>query len=112
MAASEISVNFTGFCKYLMNSYNLVPRAIMSFSCRTQPPVMTLVPTYTFVGNLFQAFVMYARVGLRGSRRFGLVLTGTLLCLARNINQLHLNYYVGLSLFKDVRAYAYASKES
>ena len=49
----------------------------MSFSCRTQPPVMTLVPTYTFVGNLFQAFVMYARVGLRGSRRFGLVLTGT-----------------------------------
>ena len=56
---------------------NLVPRAIMSFSCRTQPPVMTLVPTYTFVGNLFQAFVMYARVGLRGSRRFGLVLTGT-----------------------------------
>ena len=23
---------------------------------------MTLVPTYTFVGNLFQAFVMYARV--------------------------------------------------
>ena len=52
---------------------NLFPRAIMSFSCRTQPPVMTLVPTYTFVGNLFQAFVMYARVGLRGSRRFGLV---------------------------------------
>ena len=46
----------------------------MSFSCRTQRPVMTLVPTYTFVGNLFQAFVMYARVGLRGSRRFGLVL--------------------------------------
>ena len=39
---------------------NLVPRAIMSFSCRTQTPVMTLVPTYTFVGNLFQAFVMYA----------------------------------------------------
>ena len=39
---------------------------------------MTLVPTYTFVGNLFQAFVMYAQVGLRGSRRFGLVLTGTL----------------------------------
>ena len=56
----------------------------MSFSCRTQLPVMTLVPTYTFVGNLFQAFVMYARVGLRGSRRFGLVLTGTSLCLARN----------------------------
>ena len=25
---------------------------------------------------------MYARVGLRGSRRFGLVLTGTSLCLA------------------------------
>ena len=48
----------------------------MSFSCRTQLPAMTLVPTYTFVGNLFQAFVMYARVGLRGSRRFGLVLTG------------------------------------
>ena len=64
--------------------HNLVPRAIMSFSCRTQPPVMTLVPTYTFVGNLFQAFVMYARVGLRGSRRFGLVLTSTSLCLARN----------------------------
>ena len=63
---------------------NLVPRAIMSFSCRTQPPVMTLVPTYTFVCNLFQAFVMYARVGLRGSRRFGLVLTGTSLRLARN----------------------------
>ena len=38
---------------------NLVPRAIMSFSCRTQLPVTTLVPTYTFVGNLFQAFVMY-----------------------------------------------------
>ena len=56
----------------------------MSFSCRTQPPVMTLVPTYIFVGNLFQAFVMYARVGLHGSRRFGLVLTGTSLCLARN----------------------------
>ena len=56
----------------------------MSFSCRTQPPVITLVPTYTFVGNLFQAFVMYARVGLRGSRRFGLVLTGTSLRLARN----------------------------
>ena len=56
----------------------------MSFSCRTQLPVMTLVPTYTFVGNLFQAFVMYARVGLRGSRRFGLVLTSTSLCLARN----------------------------
>ena len=32
----------------------------MSFSCRTQLPVMTLVPTYTFVGNLFQAFVMHA----------------------------------------------------
>ena len=47
--------------------------------------IMTLVPTYTFVGNLFQAFVMYARVGLRGSRRFGLVLTGTLTQrLARN----------------------------
>ena len=30
----------------------------MSFSCGTQLPVMTLVPTYTFVGNLFQAFVM------------------------------------------------------
>ena len=56
----------------------------MSFSCRTQPPVMTLVPTYTFVGNLFQAFVMYARVGLRGSKRFGLVLTGTSLRLVRN----------------------------
>ena len=60
---------------------NLVPRAIRSFSCRTQPPVMTLVPTYTFVGNLFQAFVMYAQIGLRGSRRFGLVLTGTSLSL-------------------------------
>ena len=30
---------------------NLVPRAIMSFPCRTQLPVMTLVPTYTVVGN-------------------------------------------------------------
>ena len=50
---------------------------------------MTLVPTwtYTFVGNLFQAFVMYARVGLRGSRRFGLVLTGTSLRLARARNR-------------------------
>ena len=36
----------------------------------------SLDPTYRFVGNLFQAFVMYARLGLRGSRRFGLVLTG------------------------------------
>ena len=26
---------------------------------------VTLVPTYTFVDNLFQAFVMYAQVGLR-----------------------------------------------
>ena len=44
------------------------------------------MPTCTFVGNyyLFQAFVMYARVGLRGSRRFGLVLTGTSQCLATN----------------------------
>ena len=33
-------------------------------SCRTQPPVMTLVPTYKFVGNFFQAFVMYAGLGL------------------------------------------------
>ena len=44
----------------MVNNLNLVPRAIMSFSCRTQPPVMTVVSTYTFVGNLFQAFVMYA----------------------------------------------------
>ena len=27
-------------------------------------------------------------------------------------DQLHLNYHNGLSLLKDVRAYAYASKES
>ena len=95
---------------------NLVPRAIMSFSCRTQPNlvlkaisvpardephhtkyllavkpfaerqqmpwgrgwtqplVMTLVLTYTFVGNLFQAFVTYAGLDLPGSRRLGLVL--------------------------------------
>ena len=59
----------------------------MSFSCRTQPPVMTLVPTYTFVCNLFQAFVMYARVGLLSSRRFGLVLTGTSQRWARNRRQ-------------------------
>ena len=59
---------------------SLVPRAMMSFSCRTQLPVMTLIPTYTFAGNLFHAFVMYATVGLRGSRRFGLVLAGTWLC--------------------------------
>ena len=58
---------------------NLVPRTIMSFSCRTQPPDKTLVPTYRFVGNLFQASVMYARADLRSSRRFGLVLAGTLL---------------------------------
>ena len=70
--------------KILRANINLVPRAIMSFSCGTQLPVMTLVPTYTFVGNLFQAFVMYARVGLCGSRRFGLVLIGTSLFLARN----------------------------
>ena len=56
----------------------------MSFSCRIQPPVMTLVPTYTFVGNLFQAFVIYAGVDLHGSRRLGLVLAHTLLLLARN----------------------------
>ena len=75
----------------------------MSFSCRTQLPVMTLVPTNIFVGNLFQAFVMYARLGLPGSRRFGLVLTGTSTVLGqKQIDQLHLNYYDGLSLFKDV----------
>ena len=71
----------------------------MSFSCRTQLPVMTLVPTYTFGGNLFQAFVMYARVGLRGSRRFGLVLAGaSSLCLATNIDQLYLMASARLSL--------------
>ena len=56
----------------------------MSFSCRTQLPVVTLVPIYTFVGNLFQAFVMYAGVDLRGSRPLGLVLAHTLLLLAGN----------------------------
>ena len=56
---------------------NLVHRAIMSFSCKIQSPVMTLLPTYRFVGNLFQASVMYVGVGLRGSRLFGLVLAGT-----------------------------------
>ena len=89
---NEARTNMADGCAANLNKSwtNLVPRAIMSFSCRTQPPVLTLVPTYTFVGNLFQAFVMYARVGLRGStlscgsRRFGLVLTGTSLCLARN----------------------------
>ena len=76
----------------------------MSFSCRTQPPVMTLVPTYRSIGNLFQAFVMYAGVGLRGSRRFGLVIAGTLLLLARSRSksctaiQGKMNYHECLSL--------------
>ena len=48
------------FSQNLVPLINLVPKAIMWFSCTTQPPVMTLVPTYTFAGNLFLAFVMYA----------------------------------------------------
>ena len=79
----------------------------MSFSCRTQPPVMTLVPTYTFVGNLFQAFVMYAGVDLRGSRRLGLVLAHTL----RKMNY-HECFRLLTFKVKDVRAYANAAKEN
>ena len=50
----------------------MVSRDLLRLAVTTQPG-----PTYAFVGNLFQAFVMYARVGLRGSRRFGLVWFGS-----------------------------------
>ena len=66
----------------LLDGINLVPRATMSLSCagRTQPPVMTLAYLHIYSW----LFVRYARIGLRGSRRFGLVLTGTSLRLARD----------------------------
>ena len=96
----------------------------MSFSCRTQPPVITQVPTYTFVGNLLQAFVMYAGVGLGGSRRFGFVPPGTSswVCLTTpQKQQLYfekenefLSIWLELPdlLVKNVRAYACATEEN